>query len=103
MHTAPAQNVSGAQTSRPRQPILKTIAVAARPDAAGYRQLNEIDRSFSRGLLFAMNARIHPYAGLLGFESPALAPRALKFLYTADFGGGLTIFRKARRRRLCIH
>jgi hypothetical protein len=44
-----------------------------------------------------MKARILPYAGLLGFESPALAPRALKFLYTADFGGGLTIFRKSRQ------
>jgi hypothetical protein len=44
-----------------------------------------------------MKARILPYAGLLGFESPALAPRASQFLYTVDFGGGLTIFRKSRQ------
>jgi hypothetical protein len=89
-------------------PELTALAMLDEPALVKTDRYSNRQRSYGAGLSpagfrtsFLPEHRVQPFlsahAGLLGFESPVLAPRPSQFLYTVDFGGGLTIFRKARQ------
>jgi len=89
-------------------PELTALAMLDEPNPAGRDRYSKRTRSYGAGLSpvgfrasFLPEHRVQPFlsthGGFLGFESPVLAPQPSQFLYTVDFGGGLTIFHKARQ------
>jgi hypothetical protein len=89
-------------------PELTALAMLDEPNPGGKDRYSQRTRSYGAGISpvgfrasFLPEHRLQPFlsthGGLLGFESPVLALHASQFLYTVDFGGGLTIFRKARQ------
>jgi hypothetical protein len=89
-------------------PELTGLAMLDEPAMGKTDRYTSRERSYGAGLSpagfrasFVPESRVQPFltthAGFLGFKAPVLAPQPSQFLYTVDFGGGLTIFRKARQ------
>ncbi len=89
-------------------PELTALAMLNEPNPAGKDRLSHRTRSYGAGISpvgfrasFLPEHRVQPFlstnAGLLGFDTPVLQRQPSQFLYTVDFGGGLTIFHRERQ------